>query len=258
MSTLLVDHDVKRVPRPIVDKLRAVIRRARTVVLVRGLLAVLSVALLGLLAGMAIDTTFTIFSVEVRAILSLTILGIILFSVYAFLLRPLARSYSLTSVARTIEERNPELEERISSAVELLTSTDSTELKGSEALIGELAKEAVGQVGTVSPEKEYTLKSARPYLITALIAGCVLFLLFVMWPNATSRLVSRVIAPFANIGNVQATDIEVRPGDVVVAQHDSLRIEVIVPDERVEVARIRRLGANRIETAERMKPLSAD
>ena len=197
-------------------------------------------------------------STAIRVAISLSLLSVVLVSVYVFLIRPLMRSFDLTGVARIIETRHPELEERISSAVELLTSTDISEIRGSEALIAEVAKQAVGQVGTVSPQKEFSFAIARPFFIAAGGLTLILLMLFLLWPTATTRLFNRVVAPFANIGNVQSTDINVVPGDKLIAAGDSLRIEVTVPNERVETARLRRQTGGSPETAERMKTLSAD
>ena len=129
MSTLAVSQNEKNIPRPIVDKLRSVVRRARNVILVRGLLIVCAVALIALLLGMAIDSSILIFSSTIRLAISLTLLGSVFVAAWLFLVRPLSRSFDLTGIARIIEQRHPELEERISSAVELLTSNDASEIR---------------------------------------------------------------------------------------------------------------------------------
>ncbi|HUG18478.1 MAG TPA: hypothetical protein VMM56_05835, partial [Planctomycetaceae bacterium] len=96
------------------------------------------------------------------------------------------------------------------------------------------------------------------YLITASTAVGTLLLLFAIWPSKTSQLLARIVAPFANIGNVQATDMTVTPGDTVVAAGDPLRIELAIADDRVKTANLLRLDDKRSETSLRMKTLSAD
>ncbi|HUG20705.1 MAG TPA: hypothetical protein VMM56_17080, partial [Planctomycetaceae bacterium] len=209
MSTIAASHNIDAVPKPIIDKLREAIRRARMVMAVRGCLAVASVVFITLLIGMGIDASFTIFSTALRAAISCVLLTSILVSVYLFLVRPLAKTFSYTGIARIIESRHPELEERLSSAIELLSSNDADELRGSKVLIEELAKEAVGQIDLVSPQREFNYRTVRPYLITASTAVGTLLLLFAIWPSKTSQLLARIVAPFANIGNVQATDMTV-------------------------------------------------
>ncbi|HEV7283002.1 MAG TPA: hypothetical protein VGN57_22540 [Pirellulaceae bacterium] len=258
MSSLLLDPRLEGVPRPIVEKLRAVIRRARMVALLRGLIAVALVALVALLVGMAFDATITIFSYWGRAALSFTLLGATLIAAVVFLILPLRRTYSLAGIARIIEERHPELEERLSSSVELLSSRDAWELRGSEVLIAELAKQAVGQVGEVSPQKEFSLTVVARFAALLGAALLIFAVVFAIWPSTAALLVTRVVAPFANVGNVQAEDMQVKPGDIVIARGDSLHVEALVPHTRVRSARFFRTGADGRETSESMRSLSAD
>ncbi|MCA9210873.1 MAG: hypothetical protein KDA55_21085, partial [Planctomycetales bacterium] len=217
MSTLVTTQDFSAVPRPIIDKLKAAVRRARLVLAVKGVLAWLSITIAAFLIAMAVDASFVIFASSIRFALSASVLAVSAFAFYLFVIRPLSLSLTLTGIARLIELRHPELEERISSAVELLSSSDSADLRGSEQLIGELSKQAVGQALDLSPEREFDFKAARPFLMATLAAGVVIALLFAIWPAATGRLMNRIIAPFANIGNLRESDLVVKPGDIVVA-----------------------------------------
>ena len=142
------------VPADIVAALRGLIRRARVVIVLRGLCAVAAVALGSLLAAMAVDAGATLFASWPRWALSLSALALTLLAALWFLLRPLLRTYTLTGVARAIEIRHPELQERVSSAVELLASKDRREFLGSEALIAALAGEACRDARGVRPGKE--------------------------------------------------------------------------------------------------------
>ncbi len=113
-----------QLPPPILDKLRSMIRRVRRLLFLRGLFATLAVALASLLAIMAVDATVTLFSSTSRWILSLAGLAATLAAAWWFLLRPLSRRYTLEKMARILEVRHPELQERISTAVELLASDE--------------------------------------------------------------------------------------------------------------------------------------
>ena len=198
--------------------------------IVRGLLAVMAAGLAALLVAMAVDATVTIFSSTGRWILSLAALATVLATAYWFLVRPLARSFTLEGIARLIEARHPELEERLSSAVQLLSSADAPELRGSELMIAELAKEATGQATVVIPEREFSFDIVRKYLVAVLSTAALLLFAWVLWPEDTSRLVNRIMVPFADIGNVHETDMVITPQDIVLARGDSLRVEVSVKD----------------------------
>ena len=142
------------VPEPIVRTLRRLIRRTRWLIVLRGLCAVATMAVGALLVVMAIDATVTLFALWARWALSLS--AYVLTGAVAawFLVRPLAHSFTLAGIARAIELRHPELQERISSAVELLTSTDAPELRGSDQLIAALVEQAVDNVQAIRPRRE--------------------------------------------------------------------------------------------------------
>ena len=152
MSTL-TDAKLRKLPQPIVDKLQSLINRARRLMLIRGLFATLAVALVCILVIMGIDATLTLFSDTIRWALSLTGLAITGLAAWYFLVRPLSRRLTLTRIARVIETRHPELQERISTAVELMNSDDPDSIRGSAELIDEVVNSAVIDVADVSPEK---------------------------------------------------------------------------------------------------------
>ncbi|MFO7897901.1 MAG: DUF4175 family protein [Planctomycetota bacterium] len=234
--------------------LRRVIRRLRTVLVLRGLFAVVAVAIGALLAVMAVDAAAMIFSRTVRLLMTTGVLLATLAAAFWFLVRPLLRSFTLAGVARLVETHHPELEERISSAVELLSSHDASELRGSAALIAQLASEATDEVGVVEPKREVTTGSARPYMAAAAATLVVLAVGFVFWPTQVSRLLARAVAPHADIGNLGAFRMTVEPGDTVLPEGTPLHVEVAVEDARVDAAEFRRIAPTGAEVTETMEP----
>lgn len=243
-------------PEPIVATLRQAIRRRRSVIIMRGLLAVAAVAIASLLAVMAVDAAVTIFSTTMRWLMTGAGVAAVLAAVGWFLVRPLARGMTFTRIARMIETHHPELEERISSAVELLTSSDAPELLGSGALIAELIKEATAEVRVVEPSREFSARSARPWLIATCSVAVVLAGLWLIWPEPTSRLFVRAIAPYADVGTVGALRLNVTPGDAVLATGDSLRVVATVEGGGVRSARLLRTDNSGDETSLPMTQLS--
>ncbi|HUS40485.1 MAG TPA: hypothetical protein VMX74_13615, partial [Pirellulales bacterium] len=259
MSTATLVNESHSVPKPIANKLDEAIRRARLVVIVRGILAVVAIAITALLVGMGIDAALTIFSTGGRVLLSLVLFGVVAAAVIWYLVRPLRRALSLTGIARLIEQNHPELQERLSSSVELLTTTDAPELRGSQVMIDQLTHEAIGQVDIVHPDEEFSFRPLRRLLIAASVAFSVLLLLFALWPSEASILASRVIVPFGNFANVRAAELVVVPGkDVVVAEGDPLRIEVTSLNDRVGAARIRSISPAGAIVIHQMTPVEDD
>ena len=244
-----------QVPRPIARTLRRLIHRVRAVILLRGIAAVVATAIGSLLAVMAIDAAFVLFSEAFRWALTLAAIGLtVAVAVWALVL-PLAKTITLTGIARAIETRHPELQERLSSAVELLTSRDIPEVRGSEVLIAALAEEATQDALHVRPRAEFPLRSARPFLLAAAGVGLVLGALWGLYPQITQRLLKRAVAPFLNLPNVQADMLTVRPGDTVLAEGQRLEVQVEVDSPAVKRCSLRHRMPDGTEQAEYMTAL---
>ncbi len=251
-----VRPDNQTVPADIEAALRRLIRRARVVIVARGLCAVVAVAMLALLAVMATDAAFVIFSAYPRWLMSLAALAVTLLAAGVGLVRPLARSFSLTGAARAIEHRHPELHERISSAVELTGSTDEPEIRGSGALIAELVRAAAEDATALQPKCEITFGRAKPYAIAAAAAAAVLGMLLIGWPAGAGRLLHRAVAPHRDLGNAPAVDLEVIPGATVLRQGERLTVNVAATGREVDSAelRLRRGGEDEILRMTRIAP----
>ena len=240
-----------KLPRPIVRKLEALIGRVRRVALLKGIFAVLAVTAGVALAIMAIDASFTILNDGFRTFLSFAGFAVILATIYLQIVRPLSRQIGLAEIARAVEERHPEIEERISTAVQLLSSDDPDELRGSEELLAEVVKAASVDVRDVRPKREFTGRRARRPMIAAGAAVAVIGAAFLFWPNGTSKLLTRAFAPFLQTGNAYSDRLLIEPGDVAVPEGGTLTIEVSVRGD-VERAELRRKATGSAETVERM------
>ena len=246
------------IPQPIVDKLLRLIRRTRWLIVLRGACAVAAAAIGSLLAVMAVDASVTLFSLATRWTLTLSAYGLTALTAVWFLVRPLAHSFTLTGVARAIEAHHPELQERISSAVELLTSRDAPEVRGSEQLIGALVVQAADSARGIQPRREVTLRAARPYLAAAGALAAVFAAVFALWPDQARFLLTRASAPFINLPNLRARDLRVSPGDCTILEGQRLQVEVEVPRRGVRQAFFRAAQGQGEEAAEAMTLLGAE
>jgi len=245
-----------KMPAPIVAKLQAMIRRVRLLLFIRGFFATLAVALACLLVIMALDATLTLFSATVRWALTLGALAVVLVAAWWYLFRPLSRRFSLTSMARILEIRHPELQERISTAVELLSSDDPDSIKGSQELIAAVVDSAVVDVGTVDPRSEFTPLRAVRFITFAAAGAGVLILLLAVWPQQSWTLLTRAIAPFLNIGNAYADSLVVDPGDLRVVTGSQVTVTASIQHKKLDRAELRRKHEDGSETVERMTLLS--
>lgn len=223
---------MNKIPDPIVETLRQTIRRVRTVVIWRGVCAVTAVALGAFLLVMVADAVL-ILNAWWRYALSLPAYAVTVAAVVRFLLHPLAKTFSLSGMARIIEMNHPEMQERLSSSVELLLiGGNQRNLRGSEALINALAQEAARDAQSIRPTQEVSLRAATPFFLAA--AGLILILaaLFAALPRQTACLLARAAAPFLNLPNVYAVTMAISPGDAVIAAGDSVTLQVALTSPR--------------------------
>jgi hypothetical protein len=246
-----------QVPEAIVRKLRGVIGRGRAVTLLRGAAATLAVATACLLAVMGVDYWVVIFSNAARWAMSLAALGATLLAGLWLIARPLARRRGLAAAARAVESRHPQFMERLSSAVELLTSTDAPVLRGSDELIAALAAQASCDAEALNPGREISFRGAAwPMAAAAAVLG-VLAGLLVLWPNQAGMLlrramlenVSRVSATSLKITRADAADLKAwnRDGiDYVMLAGGRLHVELAVADQAVTEAQFRLAVSSRL------------
>lgn len=236
-------------PAAITDLLNTLIRRSRRLILIRGLAASCAAGAGAFLVIMLLDASLTLLMAWPRWVLSLLAYGAWAGATVWFLVRPLARSFTLTGIARLIEAHHPELQERISSAVELLGSRDLPSIRGSDVLIGALAEEAVREAVSLKPRQEISFASAIPYVVLAGGVAVLLGALFIAWPQQARFLIARAAAPFLNLPNVHAFDLRLEPGDTLVPSGASLRIVLRTANPAVASAEVRRKDHHGRETA---------
>jgi hypothetical protein len=244
---------LRALPESIQRKLDALASRIRRVVFIRGALATLAVATAALVLLMAIDAGFMILSTPLRFSLSIAALLVVTATAWLKLIRPLRQKYSPSEIARIIESRHPELEARISTAVELLAKGTPDADRGSDELLGEVVKAAELDARVVLPRREFSSKKALRYALAALFAGGIIGAAFYLWPKPTTRLVKRAIMPTATDGNFFADQIIVTPGSLQVAEGEPLSILVETPAEHAELRT--KFSDSTSETIERMSSI---
>jgi len=249
---------MSKLPPEITGRLRVMIRRVRRIIFLRGLLTSVAVLLGCSLAIMAIDAGVMIFSSGLRWALSLTGLVFVLATAWSSLVRPLMQPLSLTLMARVLETRHPELQERISSALELLAMGGGAAAAGSEQLIQLLARDAQADISGVQARHEFTGRSLKPALVSAGVIVGIFVLLFVVWPKQTSLLFTRAVAPYANLAGLQGAGLEVEPGDVIRLEGTALGIRLSAKDRPRARAVVHMEMSSGDKTIERMLKVSSE
>ena len=222
-----LDVHIKKLPPALAKTLRQATHRIRRILFLRGLLAVAATTLIALLLIMAVDAAVVIYSPAVRWGLSLAGLAAVVWVAARMLVRPMTLRLTPSRIAALIEQRHPELEERLSTVVELMAMPE-TYGRGSEQLVKLITEAAEADARHVTPKQEFTGRTVKPKLVAAAVATAVLGVLFAMFPEYASLLALRALAPFAEIDNVFAKSLTVMPGGAVVLLGEPLEVEVAV------------------------------
>lgn len=220
-----------KLPPELTDKLNAIIRRVRIIQLLRGILAVVGVAVASTLAVIAIDAAVTIYSDGIRATISCFGLILVLITGYIALVRPLCDKISPIRMARIIETRHPELQERISSALELILIGGNEAEVGSSQLLDLLVADARTDIAGLSAAKEFRGSSMRPVAFAAVLFLIVQLILLAVRPKDTVLLIARAYAPFARLNNLAARSYAVSPRDIVIVQGETVTFSLTAPGE---------------------------
>jgi hypothetical protein len=213
MNTNLASQEIE-------SSLRAVRGRIRRVQAIRAGLIVATVLLGGLAIMMALDHFLFPLPKSVRWLMfGLWILGVLAAIRFGF--APMRRKIGLVQVARWLEGRHPEIEERLSTVLELQEGESGV----SESLLAALAKAANADAGKVDAKQEVqsartTKRWARPAVGLALL----LLAAFVVWPSETTRLLVRAVAPFSDLGNAGAGRFAIHPGNLELIDGDKLEL----------------------------------
>ena len=221
-----------KLPREITKPLRALLGRVRRMQILRGLAALATVLLGGVLLSMAAHLVFAPLPLVMSWILLGSIVGAALWAFWTWFVKPLRSRIDLVQIARWLETRHPEIQERVSTALEL--SSDSSG-GVSEALLKELVLEAQGDVREVDPTVEVRARRAKRWLWPAAGLTAVFVLVFVVFPGEAQRLLVRAVAPFSDLGNAGAVRFTIDPENIEVLEGDEVKITIRYSDSEAEL-----------------------
>ena len=215
---------MRTLPYSVGKLLERAIARVRRLYLIRGFATVGIVWLLAVAAVMVVDSRTVIFDDRIRWAMSLGALLAALLTAMLALVIPLRRRLDFGRMARLLDARHPEFEERLSTLVEL--SESDPHARGFSAslfaLVGEMAEADVAKVDLA---KDFPAFAARRRLAVFSAFALALVVSIAVSPQIVGRLFVRAVAPWADIGNLFANDIAVKPGDVVALSGTVIRIE---------------------------------
>jgi hypothetical protein len=212
-------------PSTLREKLAAAARRVRLLRMVRGF-SILTLALVLTAAlALAADAWLDLPAVVRRLILaSWSGLGIGL-ACFGILV-PLCRRIDASALAALIEERHPDLGERLTSSVEL--SRDVRGANGAPALISLLIDETDRRTGPLDFVQSVPARHAGRAAGAALLAFLLPAVAAVVMPERFTQLCERFFFPGMERSSIVVYKVTVTPGDAIVARGRPLTMTAVL------------------------------
>ncbi len=203
-------------------RLQAVRSRIRHVQKIRAATVVATVALGGLVILVTADYFLAPLPLAMRWGMSVAWLGGIVAAAWISL-QPVLSPVGLPQVARWLEARHPEIEERLSTVLGMAHGGQGA----SSELFAWLAQAAEADLKAINIRSEVkTARTSRRWGRPALAFALVTLLGFLVWPKEASRMVVRALVPFSHVGNAGVGRFVVWPGDVEVFTGDAVDFKV--------------------------------
>ena len=194
--------------------------------------AIVLIGFLAILVGESIVDWLMPMPSAVRIALLAGIVGATLYLLYRYLIQPMRASLTLRDVALNVEERHPNLEDRLVSAVQFgdYESDDPVEAHMLQRLLEDTAQRIKGIDFKATIDHSRTRKYVG--IATLVIAAC--GLLTLLFPTETRTSLTRIFVPWEKTDPILTTKVNVTPGDARILRGKSLPIEVTVTGKDAE------------------------
>jgi hypothetical protein len=208
-------------PRPLARRLAALSRRVRLLAATRGLGFTLT--LLTLTGGMALlaDWKFDL-SAQVRQGMFSSWVGLGLACLFARIARPLCRGFSPAALAAIVEEKYPEIGERLTSCVEL--TGHNPEGHGSSALLQLLVHETQERTGKLDFRLAVPGRASLRWALAAHAAVLAVLVPAAVWPGEAAVLARRFFQPWYVPPAAPPFAFAIDPGDTFAARGRPLHL----------------------------------
>jgi len=159
------------------------------------------------------------------------------------LIMPLRHRPNLTQIARHIEEQNPDLEDRLATAVEfgrnapVFKKTAAEQPANPNALLQRLLQDAINHTTKIDFPEQLQIRFARLWRGLAAVAAVLAIIAFFGWSDALRQRLNQFYAGVKNAPKV-LLGLQVSPGDARVRRGETVEIVAQTPDETATKASI--------------------
>ena len=212
---------LQQLPAHIAQRLGQLMRRARGVALAKGLGFTLGTLIVGMLAAEGVGLVVAawrpdLLTVTLRLALTAIVLAATAIVAVTRLVRPMQQRYTLSAAAMALEKDHPELQERISTTVELLLSNDPESIRGSRQMIQAVADAADTDSTHVSARQVVRAGRAERIVFAAVVLAAAAVALAINWPDQLRQLWDN---------SVHWTQVDSLSGDIRVVRMDPVTLE---------------------------------
>ena len=212
--------------------------------------AIVLTGIIALFVGEAIVDWLMPLPSAVRVALLAIGVGVIVYLLYKYLVRPLRASLTLRDVALNVERNHPNLEDRLVSAIEFgnRESTDPIEAHMLQRLLEDTSERVKGINFKTTIDHSRTRKHVG--IAALVIVGC--FILSLLFPTEIHTSLLRVLVPWEKTDPILTTKLAVEPGNARILRGKSLPIHVTVTGKSAEkvVLTYRDVSAQQPSTSE--------
>ncbi|MCZ6677857.1 MAG: hypothetical protein O7E52_11475 [Candidatus Poribacteria bacterium] len=194
------------------------------------------IGLVAILAGEAVIDLLMPLPSAVRIVLLVGIIGSVGYLLYKYLIQPLRTQLTLHDVALNVEQKHPELEDRLVSALQFGERETDDPIEAH--LLQRLVTDASERAGSIDFKATVDKSKKRKYLGIAVAAVAVSVLLALVFPAEINTTLHRVLMPWEKTEPVLSTKLTVHPGDARLLRGQSLAIHVEVTGKSAEKARL--------------------
>ena len=188
--------------------------------------AIVLIGLLVILIGESIVDWLMPLPSPVRVALLVGTIGATIYLLYKHLIQPLRASLTLRDVALNVEERHPNLEDRLVSAVQFGATESDDPIES--IMLQRLLDDTTERIKGIDFKATVDHSQTRKYVGIAFLVVAACGLLSLLFPTEIQTSLKRVLVPWEKTAPIMTTKVKVTPGDARILRGKSLPIEVIV------------------------------
>lgn len=225
-----------QLPEELVRKFAAARRRVRKVIFAKGWTLVVLAACVCFGVSILLDRLLFLKS-PYRLVLFAACVGAMASFMVGCLLVPLMRKISARRIARSVEDKHPELHDLLLSAVELTQQVARGETYTSKELIGAVSRETVRKTRRIDFRSVVPFSAIGKSLLITLGVVCALGAYCYLRPMIAANVLRRLLYPYSGPEPLTFTELKVLPGNVLVATGTDIEIKAIargkVPEKAI-------------------------